>query len=106
MATVPIKLHPIGTKTSVAYTLILGHVDANVGAQVAVTPVCLGLVKQTTGEDLQVHCAADVVLDHLHPVAVVPIVPLVHLVDGPPSPVVPNKKVLVDGNTKRVSRLE
>ena len=103
MATVPIKLHPIWTKTPVANTLILGHVDANVGAQVAVTPVCLGLVKQTTGEDLQVHCAADVVLDHLHPVAVVH---LVHLVDGPPSPVVPNKKVLVDGNAKRVSRLE
>ena len=68
---VAIKLHPVRTETLVADRLVLGHVDAHVGAEIfiAVTAVVGGLVKEATGEDLQVHCALDVLLDDLHALA-------------------------------------
>ena len=99
---VTIQLHPIRTETRVAVICVLGSVDTHVGAKMTVTP-CLNWSQEPTGEDLQVHGALDVVLNHLDTLARVQ---LVHLVNGSPRPIVPDQEVLVDSDSEWVSSLE
>ena len=99
---VTIQLHPVRTETLVADSLVLGHVDANVGAEIliAVTAVVGGLVKEAAGEDLQVHCALDILFDDLHALAPLQ---LIHLVDRSPSPVIPNEEIFVNSDAEGMS---
>ena len=99
---VTIQLHPIRTETRVAVIRILGSVDTHVGAKMTVTS-CLNWSQEPTGEDLQVHRALDIVLDHLDTLARVQ---LVHLVNGSPGPIIPDQEVLVDSDSEWVSSLE